>query len=81
MDFSIINVLDSNLGSLQDVPVKVIYENNGSEEVVFNGFSDFIGQVFFSHQHRGKARIFLKEEFHSELKLPCFKSIVCKHCF
>jgi hypothetical protein len=78
MEFSIINVLDDHFAAKEGVAVKIIIQKDGAEDILFNGNSDFIGQVVIPHQSQGMVSLFFDEKFHSNLNLPCFKTIVIK---
>lgn len=70
-----INVLDQNFGSLENVMVKIIIENKTRDEHIFEGATDRIGQVLFMHQYKRPGKIYLNGDFHSTVRLPCMKTI------
>lgn len=76
MKFSIINILDDLLSAKDGVVVKIIIQNNGIDEIIFNGNSDFMGQIFFLHSYEGVVSVFVDGQFHSSLQIPCMKTIV-----
>lgn len=78
MGLSIINILDDHFDAKEGVEVKIIIQNNGAEKIIFIGISDFIGQVFVPHHYRGMVSLFFDEKFHSDLNIPCMKTIVIK---
>jgi len=78
MEFSIFNVLDDHFAAKEGVAVKIIIQKDGAEEIIFNGVTDFIGQVVIPHQYQGMVSLFFDEKFHSNLNLPCIKTIVIK---
>ena len=78
MEISIINVLDNNYTAKEGVAVKIIIQKNENTEIIFSGKSDDIGQVIITHQYQGLVSLFFEEIFHSDLSLPCFKTIALK---
>lgn len=76
MNISIINILNHQLASIVGIQIKICVFNKELNEFLNWGKSELWGQVSLNHDYAGKAIVFIKDQYHPDVDLPCMTSLI-----